>query len=182
MKKIILFLLITTSLQLKAQEVKVNNTSEAPKKEALVWHNDLNKAIPLSINSKKPILLFFTGSDWCGWCIRLQREVFHKEDFKKWTDENVILVELDFPRRKQLPANIAQQNRELQQIFGVRGYPTVWLVTPEIIKSTDSNNPSSKINFQKLGSLGYVAGGPEKWISAANQFLKNSENNIAPKN
>ena len=109
-------------------------------------------------------------------------KVTRSEDFKKWTDENVILVELDFPRRKQLPANIAQQNRELQQIFGVRGYPTVWLVTPEIIKSTDPNNPSSKINFQKLGTLGYVAGGPEKWIAAANQFLKNSENNIAPKN
>ena len=66
-----------------------------------------------------------------------------------------------------------KQNRELQQIFGVRGYPTVWLVTPQIIKSDDPANPGDKINFLKLGSLGYVAGGPEKWINAADSFLIN---------
>jgi protein disulfide-isomerase len=103
--------------------------------------------------------------------MRLKREVFAFDEFKKWTDDNVILVELDFPRRKQLPANIAKQNRELQQIFQVRGYPTVWLVTPQIIKSEDPENTGNKINFLKLGSLGYVAGGPSKWIASANQFL-----------
>jgi protein disulfide-isomerase len=182
MKKIILFLFIALCININAQEVKLNSSSEKQKEESLVWLSDLNEAIPLSINSKKPILLFFTGSDWCGWCIRLQKEVFHKEGFKTWTDENVILVELDYPRRKQLPIKIAQQNRELQQIFQVRGYPTVWLVNPEIVQSTDPNQPNSKINFQKLGSLGYVAGGPEKWIATANQFLKNSRNDISPKN
>lgn len=139
--------------------------------DGLEWHDDLTKAIPLSLNSNKPLLLFFTGSDWCGWCIRLQREVFAYDEFKKWSNENVILVELDYPRRKVLPPNILKQNRELQQIFGVRGYPTAWLVTPQIIKSEDPANPGDKINFLKLGSLGYVAGGPEKWIQSANKFL-----------
>ncbi len=162
-------------LKLHAQQNNTtSNTANVENTEqGLIWYNDLKKAIPLSINNNKPLLLFFTGSDWCGWCIRLQREVFAFEEFKKWTDENVILVELDFPRRKQIEPNIAKQNRELQQIFGVRGYPTVWLVTPQIIKSDDPANPGDKINFLKLGSLGYVAGGPEKWINAADSFLIN---------
>ena len=50
------------------------------------------------------------------------------------------------------------------EFFGVNGYPTVWLVKPQILES-------SKINFLKLGKLGYVAGGPEKWISVAQKFL-----------
>ena len=109
-------------------------------------------------------MLFFTGSDWCGWCMRLQREVFNFPKFKSWTDSSVVLVELDFPRRKKIDPNLMNQNRELARIFGVSGYPTVWLVEPQILES-------SKVNFIKLGKLGYVAGGPEKWISVAEKFL-----------
>ena len=131
----------------------------------LVWYNDLNKALPVSIKNDKPLLLFFTGSDWCGWCMRLKKEVFNYPEFKEWTDSNVVMVELDFPRRKKLDSMILNQNRELARVFGVSGYPTVWLVKPQILES-------SKINFLKLGKLGYVAGGPEKWISVAQKFLK----------
>ena len=130
----------------------------------LVWYNDLNKAVPISIKNDKPLLLFFTGSDWCGWCMRLKKEVFNYPEFKEWTDSNVVLVELDFPRRKKIDSIILNQNRELARIFGVSGYPTVWLVKPQILES-------SKVNFLKLGKLGYVAGGPEKWISVAQKFL-----------
>ena len=98
----------------------------------LEWHIDVNKAINISVETGKPLFFFFTGSDWCGWCIRLQKEVFFKSEFKKWANENVILVELDFPRRKKLDQKIKQQNQQLAQMFGVRGYPTVWFVTPEL--------------------------------------------------
>lgn len=130
----------------------------------LVWYNDLNKVVPISIKNDKPLLLFFTGSDWCGWCMRLKKEVFNYPEFKEWTDSNVVMVELDFPRRKKIDSIILNQNRELARIFGVSGYPTVWLVKPQILES-------SKVNFLKLGKLGYVAGGPEKWISVAQKFL-----------
>jgi|TARA_B100001094_G_C18078503_1_gene743914 protein disulfide-isomerase len=130
----------------------------------LNWHTDLSKAVSISINEKKPIMLFFTGSDWCGWCMRLKKEVFNHEKFKIWSDEKIILVELDFPRRKKLESNILNQNRELARIFGVSGYPTCWLVKPQILEN-------SKVNFLKLGKLGYVAGGTDKWISVAEKFL-----------
>ena len=130
----------------------------------LNWHTDLSKAVSISINEKKPIMLFFTGSDWCGWCMRLKKEVFNHEKFKVWTNENIILVELDFPRRKKLEPNLLNQNRELARIFGVSSYPTCWLVKPQILEN-------SKVNFLKLGKLGYVAGGTDKWISVAEKFL-----------
>jgi len=109
--------------------------------------------------------MFFTGSDWCGWCIRLQKEVLKTPEFATWANENVVLVELDFPRKNTMSAEIQNQNNQLQQLFEVRGYPTVWIVNAEI--------KDGKTNFQKLGTTGYVAGGPEAWLAVANGILKN---------
>ena len=131
----------------------------------LVWHTDVNKAIELSIKTEKPLFMFFTGSDWCGWCKRLVKEVFVKPEFAAWVSKNAILVELDFPKRTPISDELKKQNRELGQMFGVRGYPTGWFVIAEV---TDG-----KVNFNKLGSQGYVAGGPKAWISGANKILKN---------
>ncbi|HET6225884.1 MAG TPA: thioredoxin family protein [Bacteroidia bacterium] len=152
MKKGILLLLffISTSV-LSAQE--------------LTWYTDVNEAMKISEQTKKPLMFFFTGSDWCGWCIRLQNEVFRKPEFTKWAAEKVILVEVDFPRRKQLPQPLQTQNSELQNFFGVSGFPTVWFVT--------AAKKDDKIMFTQLGKTGYVAGGPEVWLTGANQILAN---------
>ena len=152
MKQFLVFIIIVLAQTNNAQTVDLN------------WHTDLSKAVSISINKKKPIMLFFTGSDWCGWCMRLKKEVFNHEKFKIWSDDQIILVELDFPRRKKLEPNILNQNRELARIFGVSGYPTCWLVKPQILEN-------NKVNFLKLGKLGYVAGGTDKWISVAEKFL-----------
>ncbi|MCH1612958.1 MAG: thioredoxin family protein [Flavobacteriales bacterium] len=152
MKKLIVFAFVLLFQNLNSQQSTLN------------WHTDLNKAVNISINEKKPIMLFFTGSDWCGWCMRLKKEVFNFPEFETWTKENVVLVELDFPRRKAIDPKILNQNRELARIFGVSGYPTVWFVNPQKL---DSN----KLNFLKLGKLGYLAGGPSKWIATAENFL-----------
>ena len=133
--------------------------------KAAEWHTDVNKAINLSIQTDKPLLFFFTGSDWCGWCKKLQKEVFFKNEFKNWANKNVILVELDFPRKTPITDKLRAQNRELQQMFGVRGYPTIWFVTPTI-------EEEGKVNFNKLGSQGYVRGGPSAWTSQANKILQ----------
>ena len=132
--------------------------------DAEEWETDLNKAIGQSYETKKPIMLFFTGSDWCGWCIRLQNEVFRTETFTQWAKENVILVELDFPRKKEQPQTIKDQNRQLQQMFGVQGYPTCHFVMPT---PTDDG----RINLASLGQNGYMAGGPDAWIAKVSEFL-----------
>lgn len=151
MKKIfITLLLVIGSYAVEAQE--------------LVWNNNLNKAMEISKKTKKPLMLFFTGSDWCGWCIRLQTEVFKKPEFAAWAKDNVVLVEVDFPRRTALSPELTAQNNELQQFFAVQGYPTVWFV--------NATSVDGKANFDKLGSTGYLAGGPANWLNVANGFIK----------
>ena len=131
----------------------------------LTWHTDVNKAIEISIAEKKPLFMFFTGSDWCGWCIRLQKEVFTTPKFKKWAEENVILLELDYPRRTPQTEEIKKQNQELQQFFKVRGYPTLHMFTVGI--------SDGKTQITALGKMGYLAGGPTPWIANANNYLIN---------
>lgn len=156
MKKILLLFLLIGLYTVQAQESE------------LTWHTNFEKAMQLSVKEKKPLMLFFTGSDWCGWCIRLQKEVFHKSEFVAWAKDKVILVELDFPRKKQLEPSMQQQNYGLQNALQVRGYPTIWFVNAE--KKDDG-----KINLSQLGSTGYVAGGPEAWLTGANQILANTK-------
>jgi protein disulfide-isomerase len=146
--------------------ITISTIVYAQTETTLSWETKLNTAINKSVAENKSMMLFFTGSDWCGWCMRLQREVFFKPEFKTWADKNVVLLELDFPRRTAQDPEITKQNRELAQIFQVKGYPTVWFVTPEI---SDSN----KINLKKMGYQGYLAGGPTAWTNAANKFLLN---------
>ena len=81
------------------------------------WLLDFEKAAELSIKTGKPILANFTGSDWCGWCIRLQKEVFITPKFKKWANENVVLLELDYPRRTPQTDKIKKQNERITTIF-----------------------------------------------------------------
>ncbi len=129
----------------------------------LEWHTDMITAVDKAIAEKKPLFLFFTGSDWCGWCKRLQAEVFFKPEFEKWAKENVVLLELDFPRRTAQTEELRQQNMNIQRMFEVRGYPTIWFVTP--------TKNGTEIGFGKIGSTGYVNGGPQAWIAEAERIL-----------
>ena len=153
MKKILVIaFLVITSVSIQAQE-------------GLTWHTDMSKAADISIKENKPMFLFFTGSDWCGWCIRLQKEVFKTPEFVKWAKDNVVLVELDFPRKNNQTDAVKMQNAQLQQQLQVRGYPTVWFVSA-------SKSNKNKVNLSALGSTGYIAGGPAAWLEGANQILK----------
>ena len=129
-----------------------------------MWLTNIDQAIAQSMETEKPIMLFFTGSDWCGWCKRLVKEVFDQEEFKDWAKDKIIPVELDFPRRTKLDENLVAQNRQLQRLFAVQGYPTIWLVRPQY-------QEENKVNFEKLGKTGYVRGGGSNWIQSAEQYL-----------
>ena len=151
MKKIIITLVfVLGTISLQAQE--------------LYWENNVNKAIEVSKKTKKPLLLFFTGSDWCGWCIRLQKEVLKTPEFKTWAAKNVVLVELDYPRSKPQTELIKNQNAILQQTFGIQGFPTIYFATAKV--------KGGKPSFTGLGSTGYVAGGPKAWLAEADGILK----------
>lgn len=141
-------------------------------KHGLTWYTDITQAYEISKKTNKPVFAFFTGSDWCGWCHKLEKAVFVKDGFQSWAKKNVILLELDFPRKKQLPEALANQNASLQQFFNVQGYPTIWMFN--IAK--DSTN--TKFNITPLGSLGYPRSAPGQEEAT---FLQNA-NGVLSKN
>ena len=180
MKSKVLILVFLGMLQLQAQTTKKTASTKKPipaktttetskdsddseQSKELVWQTDMNKAIAMSNKAKKPMLLFFTGSDWCGWCIRLQNEVLKTPEFAAWAKKNVILVELDFPRRTAQSPEIKKQNAELQNAFGIQGFPTIYFVNAE--------NKDGKVNFAPLDKTGYVVGGPAAWLAVADGIL-----------
>lgn len=115
------------------------------------WTEDYAAAKSQAAEEKKDLLMDFTGSDWCGWCIKLVDEVFSKDEFKAYAKENLVLVELDFPRDKsKLSEETIAQNNKLKDEFGIRGYPTIYL--------TDA----AGLPYAKTG---YKAGGPEAYIA-----------------
>ena len=144
------------------------------------WLINFEEAYQKSTETNKPIMANFTGSDWCGWCKKLKKAVFDTEVFKSWANNNVILLELDYPRRTPQDPAIKQQNQNLQQTFRqfVRGYPTVLLFRIERAYNEDGSTsrdnikllPSPQLVMQGQGRLGYMAS-PEAFVNKAEQII-----------
>ena len=116
----------------------------------LEWLTDLPQAQAKAKTEKKMVLLDFTGSDWCIWCVRLKEEIFSKPEFTEYVKKNLVLVEVDFPRKKQMSEQQKKANRALADEYGVKGYPTL------IVLDGDG---------KKAGELGYMRGGPKPFIA-----------------
>jgi len=114
------------------------------------WTADYAAATKQAAENDHDLLIDFTGSDWCGWCIKLKEEVFDKDAFKEGVKDKFVLVELDFPRDKsKLSEETIKQNEELQQKYAVQGFPT-------IVLADSSGRP--------YASTGYQPGGPEAYV------------------
>jgi len=149
------------------------------------WLIDYEEVYQQSIQFQQPIMANFTGSDWCGWCKKLKKAVFDTELFKEWAKNNVILFELDYPRRTPQDPEIQKQNRDLQQAFGglVRGFPTVLYFNIERTfqenGSKDKDNitllPSTALVKSGQGRMGYM-GDPNSFINKADAIINATSN------
>ncbi|MGN0844212.1 MAG: thioredoxin family protein [Kiritimatiellia bacterium] len=93
------------------------------------WTQDYDAALALAKAEKKPILLNFTGSDWCYWCKLMDKDVFSKPEWKDWAAKRLVCIWVDFPSNKALvPDPFRQRNDRLSQRYGVKGYPTYILI------------------------------------------------------
>ncbi|MDB9741284.1 thioredoxin family protein [Akkermansiaceae bacterium] len=120
------------------------------------WETDFEAAKKKAKEEKKDLLVDFTGSDWCHWCKVLDEEVFQQETFKG--SENFILVELDYPRDKSKQSDaLKKQNSELKKAYGIKGYPTVYLMDSE-------GRPYAR--------TGYVEGGAEAYSKMLNELVE----------
>jgi thioredoxin-related protein len=124
------------------------------------WQTDFAAAKAQAKAEQKPLLLNFTGSDWCGWCIKLDREVFSQKTFRDYAAESLVLVEIDFPRRKQVSPELKQQNEALAKEYGIRGFPTIVILSPDggLMKKT-----------------GYKSGGAEAYVEHIQGILASAE-------
>ena len=121
-----------------------------------VWHTTWEAVAAKAIASKRPILADFTGSDWCGWCIKLKEEVFDTPEFESWAARTVVLLEIDFPKNKSQSQEDKIANTQLAQKYGIKGFPTILLLNPDVTV---------------IGKLGYRSGGAKTWIQAAEDVI-----------
>ena len=127
------------------------------------WYTDLDEAKAVAAKENKPLLVDFTGSDWCGYCIKLHAEVFDKPEFEEFA-KNYVLVELDFPNKKPQPPEEKAKNKATQAKFGVSGFPTVLLLdakTGEAYGRQSGYGPGSgpKAYIEKLSAFKNTAEG-----------------------
>jgi len=139
----------------QAQSWKKTETEETKKTKG--WTEDFEQAKKEAAALKQPIFAFFTGSDWCGWCMKLKQEALDTKEFQKFAADNLILFEADFPRGKKMPDKTKKQNDELAAKYGVRGYPTVFLLDAE---------------GKNIGQTGYKEGGAAAYVKHLKELLK----------
>jgi protein disulfide-isomerase len=97
------------------------------------WQTGYEQALATAKAARKCVLLDFTGSDWCGPCIQMKKVVFSKAAFLNYAKQNLVLVEVDYPRRKALPEEVTKQNGRLMHQYDIEksGFPTVILLNPD---------------------------------------------------
>ena len=122
------------------------------------WTSDFAAAQKKAKAEKKLVLMDFTGSDWCGWCIKLDKEVFSTKEFADYAKDNLVLVEVDFPRRKKLSDEQKKANEALSEKYGAQGFPTIVVLDSE--------------GKQVWKQVGYMPGGPKAWIEKLEEAKK----------
>ena len=125
-----------------------------------VWMEDMAAAKAKAKAEGKDLLIDFTGSDWCGWCIKLREEVFDHESFVTAAQKDFILVELDYPQDKPQDESIKTQNAALQDQYKIQGFPTILLTDHEGVV---------------YGRTGYQAGGPEAYLKHISELKSSQE-------
>jgi protein disulfide-isomerase len=119
---------------------------------AAEWTEDYAAALAQAKREHKNLLLDFTGSDWCGWCKKIDTDVFAQPAFVAYANKNLVLVKLDFPRQRPMPDAVKQQNQSLKGKYNVGGFPTLILLDASETKL-----------FEQVG---YRPGGPEAFLAA----------------
>ena len=117
----------------------------------LNWSTDLPKAMAQAKSEKKLVLIDFTGSDWCPWCVKFDKEALNTDQFATYAKSHLELVMADFPRRKPQSAALKAANDQLQKKYNIDGFPTLVVL----------NSEGKEIGRQ----VGYRPGGPSAFIA-----------------
>jgi thioredoxin-related protein len=116
------------------------------------WLTDFSAAKAKAKAEGKLLLMDFTGSDWCPPCMAIKKNVFNTEEFAKFAKDNLVLVEVDFPRRKKLPAELAAANEKLSDQFNIEAFPTI------IVLNAEGKEIRRTQGYQGESANDYIAG------------------------
>jgi len=141
LKKILISLVVLSSMLL--------GCSKTASSDNLSWETNLETALKKAKAENKAVLVNFTGSDWCKWCIKLSDEVFSKSEFEDFAKENLILVKLDFPNSIKQTEETKKYNNQLAQKYGIEGFPSILIL-----------NSSGTLVLR----TGYQPGGPVEYV------------------
>ena len=133
--------------------------AENPKgntEDGINWFTNLEEAQEIAKEKNIPIFIHFTGSDWCGWCWKLEEEVYSKPAFQDYVAENMVMVTIDFPRDIKQSEEVVAYNRALATRFNIKGFPTVQLLNS---------------NGSAIAQTGFQYGGPEKYVEHLKELL-----------
>ena len=145
---------IAPSLRLLAVTILASLTFSSAR-AAEGWTEDFEAAKQLAAKEKKDLLMDFTGSDWCAYCIKLKKEVLSKPEFISTAPKSFVLVELDYPQEKEQDEKIKAQNEKLQKEYSIDGYPTVILA-----------DASGRV----YAKTGYMPGGAAPYLAQLEEF------------
>lgn len=131
------------------------------------WTDDFEAAKKQAAAEGKDLFLVFSGSDWCGWCVRLEQEVFSQDGFFDGISKNFVPVFIDLPRDESRISKLARkQNRPLTERYRILGFPTVLLADADGVV---------------FAQIGYEPGGPEKYLKSVAELTENGKNSPAYK-
>lgn len=131
--------LLLAAFALEAKEVSSN----------IAWMDNFDAAAAAAKSQKKPLLLFFTGSDWCPWCKKINNEVFLDKEFAKEVGGDFIFVLIDFPSKGRQSAELINQNQLLKTNYDVQGFPTIILLDPNL-------GLISRLGYLPIGGKNYA--------------------------
>lgn len=155
---IIFIVMLTLSISCADNKKSASETNNADSSMKIEWIEDYNTALETAEKENKLVFIDFTGSDWCGWCMKLDKEVFDKDVFVNYAQENFVMLKLDFPKGfKELPEDIQKSRSDVMQKYGVKGFPTILI--------TDAKG-------EVKAQTGYQEGGPEKYIEHLKEIIK----------
>ena len=116
----------------------------------ITWYKNIDEAVGIAKDTNKTVFIHFTGSDWCVWCQRLESEVYSKDIFKEYAENNLVMVKLDFPKRTPQSNDEKLYNNSQAKKYQIQGFPTVILLNQD---------------GEKIAQTGYQRGGPENYVS-----------------
>lgn len=124
------------------------------------WEARYEGALDRAKRENRPLVLVFAGSDWCGPCMKLDRNIWQSPAFKRYADDNYVLYKADFPRKKanRLPADLQAENDKLAEKYNPKGHFPLVVVL----------NGKGEV----LGKTGYANVSPEEYVSILNEFVE----------